>query len=256
MVSGEETCSVAGVGAEELAIAGLVGEVKGLGESNSHSAVMVDNDFAIELRAVVLLENDVLEYGSQYHYMAMALADVGPAAWAADENSFDICSSVESDYDFVAFLDGSKWTEKMAWGCDRRGHSHPIAKACREFVPAGSTEDARNTDVSSDWFLPSAGQWVKAFTGLDSEHIKWNYNSGKFSESITGSTYDMLRSLFLNAGVGDCTPSGIYWTCTNRSEDTGCYIKLEKDKAITFSEEYEDNAIKTKQYKARPFILF
>ena len=118
------------------------------------------------------IENDVLEFGSEYHYMAMALADVGPAAWAADENSFGICASVETDYDFVAFLDGSKWTETMAWGCNRRGHSHPIAKACREFVPAGSTEDARNTDVFSDWFLPSAGQWVKAFTGLDSEHIK------------------------------------------------------------------------------------
>lgn len=61
MVSGEETCSVTGVGAEELAIARLIGEVKGLGESDSHSAVMVDNDFAIELRAVILLENDVLE---------------------------------------------------------------------------------------------------------------------------------------------------------------------------------------------------
>ena len=72
-----------------------------------------------------------------------------------------------------------------------------------------------------------------------------------------GNTYDTLRSLFLNAGVGDCTPSGTYWTCTNRSEDIGCFIKLELDKAITFSEEYdEDNAIKTKQYKARPFILF
>ena len=203
------------------------------------------------------IENDVLEFGSEYHYMAMAVTDVGPAAWAADENSFGICASVETDYDFVTFLDGSKWTETMAWGCNRRGHSHPIANACRSFVPEGSTEAAHNTDVFSNWFLPSAGQWVKAITGLDSEHIKWNYNSGKFPETIEGNTYDTLRSLFLNAGVGDCTPSGTYWTCTNRSQDIGCFIKLELDKAITFSEEYdEDNAIKTKQYKARPFILF
>ena len=61
VVGGEETCSVAGVGAEELAIAGLVGEVKCLGEGDSHSAVVIDDDFAIELRTVILLEDDVLE---------------------------------------------------------------------------------------------------------------------------------------------------------------------------------------------------
>ena len=210
--------------------------------------------------------NNEVEYGSKYHYMAMALADVGPAAWAADERSFDLCASCETEYDFVTFLDGSKWTAAMAWGCNNRGHSHPIAKACRDFVPEGSTYEAHDVTRFSNWFLPSAGQWVKTLISHDPTHIEWNKetgkfgqwndDTGKFGETIIGSTYDSLRGLFLNAGVVECTPSGIYWTCTNRSDDIGCYIKLEKDKPITFSKEYEDEAEKTKQYKARPFILF
>lgn len=197
-----------------------------------------------------------VEYGSNYHYMAIALADVSPAAWAANERSFDICASRETDYDFVTFLDGAKWTASMAWGCNNRGHSHPIAKACRDFVPEGSTYEAHDVSVFSNWFLPSAGQWVKVLVELDPEHIKWNNNTGLFRETIVGNTYDALHSLFLNAGIVECTPSGIYWTCTDRSDDIGCYIKLEKDKPITFSAEYDDEAEKTKQYKARPFILF
>ena len=177
-------------------------------------------------------------YDTKYHGLAMALDDMGEYAWASDagdNHGLDKDCAVELNTTEVSIYSlfqveeeksgMSKTKRQVETGCNYAKHVHPAAKACWEKT---DISQAQRTKYSiSNWFLPSIGQWLLA-VGRYTPFV------GEFDESNPGDFYRNIKREFEKWGIGDKTPSGIYWLNTNQNDSLAYQIVIANDQKMRF----------------------
>jgi hypothetical protein len=109
-----------------------------------------------------------LENGTQYNGLAMALFEPGNCFTdKMSEEEYDCGLNPHPTYDYkeyLAELNGLAVTNQMADGCGK-GHVHPAAGQARNYKKVFTVE-GRQRHNFSPWFIPSFGQFLRAFEGL------------------------------------------------------------------------------------------
>jgi hypothetical protein len=198
---------------------------------------------------VVYAGNKIVEKGTQYNGLAMALEDVTDDVRFQmpfqNETRRNYCSSyTPSETLAEKVLDGLAMTKKMADASCYEGHEHRIVKFTAQFAEKKGYQLDKNT--FSDFFVPSFGQIYLAMQSIGEDYY--------FNEENSSNQYGRL---ILDAGVYDSCPDykdpeGLYAT-TTESDWTSVY-------GINFTNTYGKAKFvresKFQSFKVRPFIAF
>ena len=126
------------------------------------------------------------------------------------------------------------------------GHSHPAAQQCRNFKP-------KLGNGFSDWFLPSAGQWILMAKGLFG--AKWE--DGEFILPGKGTDYDsfnILNKLLeeANVTIHEIPSTEWMWSVTEASPEKVWIVSFMDGSAIEI-DSYND---KTNYLPVLPMVAF
>ena len=177
-----------------------------------------------------------------YKGLAIALSDVSGSvnsskAWKSSNDG--TCVSQNSNVSTaVTYKNGIASTNTLT----SDGHTHSAASACRSYTPAAPTS------YTSDWFLPSLGQWQLIFQGLASKKA-----GSSVTTALTISSNDTYKSSNLNSVITDAGGTGfnasLYWSSTEYSASNAW--------AVDFNKGYANyNGRKTYSYSVRPVLAF
>ena len=145
--------------------------------------------------AVVAYVGDDAETSTKYnHGLALALSDVSYTwAWCSQKSNKCLTSQYSSVTDAKCDLAGIANTDVLV-GTTPHSHGDNAAKAARGY------NSGTHPDGTSEWFLPSAGQWDKMATAAGG--------------------YEKLKT---NAGL----ESSYYWSSTESGADSSWYFCID-----------------------------
>ena len=143
---------------------------------------------------------------STYKGLAVALSDVsGTKAWKSS-NDGTCVSQTSSVSTAVGYKNGIESTNTLT-SSGHSSHGHAAASACRSYTPAAPTS------YTSNWFLPSMGQWQLICQGLATKKA-----GSSVTTALTTSTNDTYKSSNLNSVITDAGGTGFqangYWSST------------------------------------------
>jgi hypothetical protein len=180
-----------------------------------------------------------VEEFKDWHGLAIALKDSesGNVAWSGEDEAKEFCSMSRSPINYATDLYGWQMTSRLVDHICGEKHKHPAAEAAWAPSPANGF---------SDWFLPSAGQWILALQGIGYD---WGLSNDNYR--ITG----FGEWPWQTVGVPEAALSEKlgYWTTT----ETPITMDGEK-KAVSFSRTgvYVYDISKTTKLPVRAFIAF
>ena len=188
-------------------------------------------------------KNDRVDSKMGYHGLAMALQDAGKAEWG---HTFNLTKDCLADDDAKALfnarnsipekLNGILSTQWLATGtCGNT--NHPAAQLCYSMDPIGKEGFSR-------WFLPAAGHWIKALTGMG---MTWEGEAFKKGAQTSAKILEKYLS------ADGCQPlDGYYWSSTEEGKEYAwCLVTREK------LDPYEiDYKPKGYDWKVRAFLAF
>jgi len=190
--------------------------------------------------ALVVYVGDSVETNSEYRRLAMSYTKISNVQWDKDAAKNNVCLENTSD-------DKSVWEHQNDGVVRTRllatdGHDHPAAKAARDFKVVDFNPAAYNF---SPWFLPTAGQLMKAIKGLGGQA---NYN--QFEGDWTCKISEGLSTELKNAGITTFDVNFNCWTSTEVDQESAVLsTTIEGDILI-------DSAGKDQQSSVCPFIAF
>ena len=165
---------------------------------------------AVAIIAYLGSAGSVDESSSTYKGLAIALKEVTRYVEEWYPTSEGTCVSY-SEYVNIAvgYKNGIACTNTLTTNnsgpCN--GHTHAAASACRSHTPAAPTT------YTSDWFLPSLGQWQLICQGLASKKA-----GSPVTTALTGDTNDTYKSTNLNSIIADAGGKELgnngYWSST------------------------------------------
>jgi hypothetical protein len=164
---------------------------------------------AVAIIAYVGSAGSVDESSSTYKGLAIALNDVsGQKQWYTEQGG--TCVSQTSDVaTAVSYKNGIASTNTLTTNSSGtcNGHTHEAAAVCRSYTPAAPTT------YTSDWFLPSIGQWQLIVQGLASKKA-----GTPVTTALTMIVNDSYKSSNLNSVITDAGGTGFqddsYWSST------------------------------------------
>ena len=219
---------------------------------NLASAQRGDSKVKGPLGLVVCLNgNKVVETGTQFNGLAIALNLTDSVVWGEQSNSKCQVSRVDNVSQVSALLNGIAETRLLANGCNQN-HIHPAAQKCADYN-VHPTDEYRQSGNVSNWFLPSAGQWVLA---LKSMGLPWNdqtgcpWTSANYEEKVA--YLDELETL---VAAGMMNLNEIESTCYTTTQFVGTSIITMNFNFTPFSDGLMYGNYTTKRI-ARPFIAF
>lgn len=176
----------------------------------SKAAAEAADKTAVAIIAYLGSAGSVDESSSTYKGLAIALKEVTGYVKEWYPTSVGTCVS-NSGYVNIAvgYKDGIACTNTLTTNnsgpCN--GHTHAAASACRSHTPAAPTT------YTSDWFLPSLGQWQLICQGLASKKA-----GSPVTTALTGDTNDTYKSTNLNSIIADAGGKELgnngYWSST------------------------------------------
>ena len=198
---------------------------------------------------VVYAGNKIVEKGTQYNGLAMALKDVTDDVrvkmpYQNETRRFYCSSYTPSETLAEKVFDGAAMTKKMANASCRDGHEHRIVKFTAQFAQKNGYQLDKNT--FSDFFVPSFGQLHLAMESINEDY--------SFDESLSNG---MFALLIANSGLTDSypdykNPEGLYATTTEYDWTSIYAIKFtNRDGQAQYTTES-----KFESFKVRPFIAF
>ena len=189
-------------------------------------------------------EKGSVETGTDYRGLAISLRNAGGTTlatgrWMSGDDYQNCTESIDPIFKahLVNCLNGIKMTDKLV--SDR--HSHPAAQQCRDFTPNGNG--------FSDWFLPSAGQWILMAKGLFG--VTWD-NGELLLDGVTDyDSSDILDDILTEAGVLDHQiPIDWMWSVTEARQQNVWIVSF-ADKIVI-----SDHCDKTNYLPVLPMIAF
>ena len=148
---------------------------------------------------------------SGYCGLAIALNDANGGAtcqWWDNTNANCVSTSSVTSTAF-GFMAGIKDTQQMANAkgvCS--GHTHDAAKAVNNYQYDASVSAGAHPTGTSQWFLPTIGQWILIVKGMCGDHgdlrmstamdtgINDNYKTASFDTNITAAGGTSVQNLF------------------------------------------------------------
>ena len=151
--------------------------------------------------------------------LAIALNDAGYVKWLESGSSPCVATYSIVDYNTTGFsdLNGIAYTNTLATAACNASHDHSAAKVAKNYQYDASVSEGDHPANTSQWFLPTLGQWnliVKGMCGDHGDLVFGGYNDfykdDKFNEKITAAG---------GTGVG----LGAYWSSTEFGSTTDAW---------------------------------
>ena len=166
--------------------------------------ILADGKFAVagtagQLAKIAYLGDDAETNTKYNHGLALALEDVsGAKAWCNQtaENCLDAGHQYNTEAGAKGDMAGIANTEALS---GNYMHDHAAASAARGY------NSGTYPDGTSEWFLPSAGQWDKMITAAgDYANLKTNagLSDGIYWSSTENSTYSAWYYIFYSGSWG------------------------------------------------------
>lgn len=191
--------------------------------SHGRAHAATDGDLACggQKVAVVAYAGDAAGVAAPYtHGLALALQDTAALTWCSqtaetclDEQATDLASALAS-------MGGLTATALLAAHAD---HTHTAANAASNYRFGGAVSAGDHPVGTSQWFLPSLGQWnlmVKAMSSSETD-LSSSQNAGYIAAEVSG---------IITAAGGDALQSALYWSSTEKSASDAWYVSFENGK--------------------------
>lgn len=164
---------------------------------------------------IAYVGNDAETSTTYNHGLALALSDVSETkAWCSQT----VATCLGTGHQFDSY-DGAKGDMAGIANTDalvnNTGHNHAAANAAREYNSSTHPTD------TSDWFLPSAGQWDKMATAAGGyANLKTNagLQGGNSSTYWSSTEYDAEHAWFFFPEFGG-------WNANNKASGTDFYVR-------------------------------
>ena len=185
---------------------------------------------AVAIIAYLGSAGSVDESSSTYKGLAIALKEVTDIVEEWYPTSEGTCVSYSGYVNIaVGYKNGIACTNTLTTNnsgpCN--GHTHAAASACRSHTPAAPTT------YTSDWFLPSLGQWQLICQGLASKKA-----GSPVTTALTGDTNDTYKSTNLNsiiaAAGGKELGNNCYWSPTEFGAGIAWAMNFQHGKAGSY----------------------
>lgn len=199
----------------------------------SKAAAEAADKTAVAIIAYLGSAGSVDQSSSTYKGLAIALNDVDGVV--KEWSTIDVaCVSISS---YVATAIGYKngiactntLTTNSSGTCS--GHTHAAASACRSNMPAAPTT------YTSDWFLPSLGQWQLICQGLASKKA-----GSPVTTAVTSNTNDTYKSSNLNSIIADAGGKQLagnrYWSSTEYDTGNAWAMNFDTGSATNFGKKW------------------
>ena len=187
-----------------------------------------------------------------YHFMAIALQPAGidgKFKWGTHMSSCSKRINIDNDYaTLTTNYCGIQQTKAMA---NEGNELHPAAWQCANyvnatFVDAFEMESGYSGYKPSQWFLPSAGEWVLFLKGLG----VWDLRDGSQILSAIKKVYTDAGINSSAAGIVPDFADGI-WTCVESSDEQAYVLKIDAQNASRF-----ERVGKNVEKQVFPFIYY
>lgn len=199
---------------------------------------------AVAIIAYLGSAGSVDKSSSTYKGLAIALKEVTGYVKAWYPTSEGTCVSYSGYVNIaVGYKNGIACTNTLTTNnsgpCN--GHTHAAASACRSHTPAAPTT------YTSDWFLPSLGQWQLICQGLASKKA-----GSPVTTALTGDTNDTYKSTNLNSIIADAGGKELGNNCYWSSTEFGAGIAW----AMNFQHGYAGHYGRATTYYVRAALAF
>ena len=214
------------------------------------------DDYACEAHAtkpvaLVVYVGDSVEVNGNiaYHGLAMSYDKVASKEWEGkrDKKSECIENTSKNSRVWETQNNGVERTQKLY----EDGHDHPAAKAAWQFTVAGF----KPTEYGfSRWFLPTAGQVMKAVRGLGGT-VEYDEKDDYWKCTLN----EELNYELTSAGVEDFSLVFNCWTSTELDKTKAVYfesngqVRIDEDGKVDV---FLDSDYKNKMHDVRLFIAF
>ena len=149
---------------------------------------------------IAYVGNDAETNSTYRHGLALALKDVsGTKAWCSKYDATCLSTQYSSESAAKGDMAGLANTYALVY---HSSHTHAAATAARNYKYADSVAEGVHPLVTSDWFLPSAGQWDKmaaAAGGYRTLKTNADLQSGDYWSS---SEFSDFSAWYFGAGNG------------------------------------------------------
>ncbi len=199
----------------------------------SKAAAEAADKTAVAIIAYLGSAGSVDQSSSTYKGLAIALNDVDGVV--KEWSTIDV--ACVSSYSYVSTAIGYKngiactntLTTNSSGTCS--GHTHAAASACRSNMPAAPTT------YTSDWFLPSLGQWQLICQGLASKKA-----GSPVTTAVTSNTNDTYKSSNLNSIIADAGGKQLagnrYWSSTEYDTGNAWAMNFDTGSATNFGKKW------------------
>ena len=164
---------------------------------------------------------------STYKGLAIALSDVSEKKAWKSSNDGTCVSQNSSVGTAVTYKNGIASTNTLT-SSGHSSHGHAAASACRSYTTAAPTS------YTSDWFLPSLGQWQLICQGLATKKA-----GSSVTTALTESSNNTYKSTNLNSVITDAGGTGFqastYWSSTEYNTGYVWRVGFGNGNAIKYS---------------------
>ena len=199
----------------------------------SKAAAEAADKTAVAIIAYLGSAGSVDQSSSTYKGLAIALNDVDGVI--KEWSTIDVACVSFSSYvaTAIGYKNGIACTNTLTTNSSGTcsGHTHAAASACRSNMPAAPTT------YTSDWFLPSLGQWQLICQGLASKKA-----GSPVTTAVTSDTNDTYKSSNLNSIIADA--GGIqlagnrYWSSTEYDTGNAWAMDFNEGSATNFGKKW------------------
>jgi hypothetical protein len=191
--------------------------------------------------ALVVYVGDDAEKNDNVAYsgLAMSYTYIDPLKWDDSDQREEVCiENTERQWNIWKNQNNAiERTKKLA----EDGHEHPAAKAAWEFKVNDFDPASHGF---SPWFLPTAGQALKAIEGLGGDV--------EFDMLGPACWVSTLPANWKSAGIEDFDIIIDFWTSTEYDKQNAVVYDMHGDDRFI----YPTTVSKTAQHPVRPFIAF
>ena len=199
----------------------------------SKAAAEAADKTAVAIIAYLGSAGSVDQSSSTYKGLAIALNDVDGVI--KEWSTIDVACVSSSSYvaTAIGYKNGIACTNTLTTNSSGTcsGHTHAAASACRSNMPAAPTT------YTSDWFLPSLGQWQLICQGLASKKA-----GSPVTTAVTSNTNDTYKSSNLNSIIADAGGKQLagnrYWSSTEYDTGNAWAMNFDTGSATNFGKKW------------------
>lgn len=188
---------------------------------------------AVAIIAYLGSAGSVDQSSSTYKGLAIALNDVDGVLKEWSTIDVACVSSSSNVATAIGYKNGIACTNTLTTNSSGTcsGHTHAAASACRSNMPAAPTT------YTSDWFLPSLGQWQLICQGLASKKA-----GSPVTTAVTSDTNDTYKSSNLNSIIADAGGKQLagnrYWSSTEYDTGNAWAMDFNEGSATNFGKKW------------------